>query len=99
MLTSNDILGFLRQNKPFINEHFFCSQIGLFGSFARNEQAEDSDIDIIVRFRDDAPDLYHLEIALKEYLKKQFNREIDICSEKWIRPVFRPLVTKEAIYA
>jgi uncharacterized protein len=98
MLTSNDILGFLRQNKPFISEHFFCSQIGLFGSFARNEQTEDSDIDILVRFRDDAPDLYDIEIELKEYLKKQFDKEIDICSEKWIRPVFRPIVTKEAIY-
>jgi uncharacterized protein len=73
--------------------------IDLFGSFARNEQTEDSDIDILVRFRDDAPDLYNLEIALKGYLKKQFNKEIDICSEKWIRPVFKPLVLKDAIYA
>lgn len=99
MLTSTDILSFLRQNKPYISEHFYCSQIGLFGSFARNEQTGESDIDILVRFREDAPDLYSIELALKEYLKKQFNREIDICAEKWIRPVFRPLVTKEAMYA
>ena len=99
MLSSNDILNFLRHNKPYICDQFYCSQIGLFGSFARNEQTEDSDIDILVRFRDDAPDLYSLEIALKEYLKKQFNKEIDICSEKWIRPVFKPLVLKDAIYA
>jgi uncharacterized protein len=52
-----------------------------------------------VRFRDDAPDLYEIEKSLKEYLKKQFNKEIDICAEKWIRPVFRPLVLKEAKYA
>lgn len=38
---------------------------GLFGSFARNEQTEESDIDILVRFRDDAPDLYSLEMELK----------------------------------
>ena len=99
MLTSTEIIGFLRQNKPYISEHFYCSKIGLFGSFARNEQTEESDIDILVWFSDDAPDLYTIEIRLKEYLKKQFNRDIDICSEKWIKPVFRPLVTKEAIYA
>jgi uncharacterized protein len=99
MLTSTEIIGFLRQNKPYISEHYYCSQIGLFGSFARNEQTEESDIDILVRFREDAPDLYSIELALKEYLKKQFNKEIDICSEKWIKPVFRPLVTKDAMYA
>ena len=99
MLSSNDILYFLRHNKPYICDKFYCSQIGLFGSFARNEQTEDSDIDILVRFRDDAPDLYSLEMALKEYLKKQFKKEINICSEKWIRPVFKPLVLKDAIYA
>ena len=98
-MTSNDIILFLRQNKHYICEQFYCSQIGLFGSFARNEQTEDSDIDILVQFREDAPDLYAIEMALKEYLKKQFNKKIDICSEKWIKPVFRPLVLKDAIYA
>lgn len=99
MLNANDILYFLRHNKPYICEQFYCSQIGLFGSFARNEQTEDSDIDILVRFKDDAPDLYGLEMGLKEYLKRQFEKEIDICSEKWIKPVFKPLVLKDAIYA
>jgi len=40
-----------------------------------------------------------VELELKEYLKKSFNREIDICTKKWIKPIFRPLVLKEAIYA
>jgi len=52
-----------------------------------------------VQFEKDAPDLYSLELELKEYLKKQFNREIDICSKKWIKPIFKPLVLKDAIYA
>ena len=29
----------------------------------------------------------------------QFNRPVDICAKKWIKPVFKPLVLKEAIYA
>jgi hypothetical protein len=71
----------------------------LFGSFARNEQSEKSDIDILVQFEKDAPDLYNLELELKEFLKKQFNREVDVCSKKWIKPIFKPLILKEAIYA
>jgi predicted nucleotidyltransferase len=99
MLSSIEIIKFLTENKSHLKNHFYCSEIGLFGSFARNEQTDLSDIDILVVFEANTPNLFEIEIELKEYLKKQFNREIDICSRKWIRPIFRPLVLKDAIYA
>jgi hypothetical protein len=99
MLSTEEILLFLKTNKSDLLKRFHCSEIGLFGSFARNEQSEKSDIDILVQFEKDAPDLYNLELELKEFLKKQFNREVDVCSKKWIKPIFKPLILKEAIYA
>jgi uncharacterized protein len=99
MLSANEIIQFLKKNKSYLRKNFFWSEIGLFGSFARNEQTEQSDIDILVVFEPGTPDLYHVELELKEYLKESFNREIDICTKKWIKPIFRPLVLKEAIYA
>jgi predicted nucleotidyltransferase len=99
MLSTEEILLFLKENKPFLLHKFHCNEIGLFGSFARNEQSEKSDIDILVQFEKDAPDLYNLELELKEFLKNKFNREVDICSKKWIKPIFKPLVLNDAIYA
>ena len=99
MLTSTEIIKFLKKNKPYLRKHFHCSEIGLFGSFARNEQTEQSDIDILVVFESETPDLYHVELNLKEYLQKEFNREVDICSKKWIKPIFKSLVLNDAIYA
>ena len=99
MLTSDTIIHSLAENKSYLREHFYCAEIGLFGSFARNEQTDQSDIDILVVFEPGTPDLYEVEQELKEYLKKCFKREVDICSKKWIKPVFKPLVLKEAIYA
>jgi hypothetical protein len=99
MLESNQIIQFLTENKPYLKTRFHCSEIGLFGSFARNEQTDQSDIDILVVFEPGTPNLYQVELELKEYLQKSFNREVDICSKKWIKPIFRPLVLKEAIYA
>jgi len=99
MLSSNEIIQFLKDNKSYLREHFHCSEIGLFGSFARNEQTEQSDIDILVAFETETANLYDIELELKQYLQKRFNRDIDICSRKWIRPIFKPLVLKEAIYA
>jgi predicted nucleotidyltransferase len=99
MPSTGEILQFLKENKPFLLNKFHCTEIGLFGSFARNEQSENSDIDILVQFEKDAPDLYNLELELKEFLKKQFNREVDVCSKKWIKPLFKQMILKEAIYA
>ena len=99
MLTSNDIIQSLSEKKSYLREHFYCTEIGLFGSFARNEQTDLSDIDILVVFEPGTRNLYYIELELKEYLKKCFNREVDICSKKWIRPIFKAIALKEAIYA
>ncbi|MBW6536652.1 MAG: nucleotidyltransferase domain-containing protein [Mariniphaga sp.] len=82
-----------------MKEKFFVTEIGLFGSYARNEQTENSEIDFLVVFEADTPDLYSVEKRLKEYLKDHFNREVDICAKKWINPIFKPLILNEAIYA
>jgi len=48
MLESHEIIQFLKKNKSYLRKHFHCSEIGLFGSNARNEQIDDSDIDILI---------------------------------------------------
>jgi len=98
MLSSTDIIQYLNENKSNLQKHFHCSEIGLFGSFARNEQTNESDIDILVVFEPETLNLYDVELELKQYLEKSFNREVDICSKKWIKPIFKPMVLKEAIY-
>lgn len=99
MLSSNDIIQSLSERKSYLRNHFYCSEIGLFGSFVRNEQTDQSDIDILVVFEPGTPNLYNVEAELKEYLKKVFNWEVDICSKKWIRPIFKSIVLKETIDA
>lgn len=68
------ILKFLRQNKDFLRKEFGVSHISLFGSFARGEETEESDIDLFV---DMPPDLHKL-LSLIEFLEKKLNRKIDI---------------------
>jgi predicted nucleotidyltransferase len=99
MLSSNDIIHSLSENKSFIRNNFNCVEIGLFGSFARNEQTDKSDIDILVVFEPGTTNMYEVEFGLKKYLEKCFNRKVDICSKKWIRPLFKPIILKETLYA
>jgi predicted nucleotidyltransferase len=99
MLSSAEILDFLKKNKPVLKEKYHCDQIGLFGSFVRNDQSDSSDIDILVVFDDNIKNMYDTEISLRKYLEKQFDRKVDICVKKWINPIFKPLILKETVYA
>jgi len=90
---------FLKENKDYFLKRFNIVKIGIFGSFARDEQTDKSDIDIIVVFDEDTPDLFGKRLELKNMVKSQFNREVDVCHEKAIKPVFRDLILGEAIYA
>jgi uncharacterized protein len=99
MLSSEEIINFLKEDQSYLKQKFFVSEIGVFGSFARNEQNEDSDIDFLVEFIPGTSDLYDKELQLKDYLGKRFNRRIDICSKRWIKPIFKPLVLNDVRYA
>jgi predicted nucleotidyltransferase len=48
MIQRQEILNYLSSNKELFYNQFSVIKIGIFGSYARNEQSEDSDIDIII---------------------------------------------------
>ena len=98
MYTQQQILSFISENRDFLKEQFHISKIGIFGSFARSEQKDDSDIDLIVEFENGTENLYELKLEIKEFFRKQFTLEIDICREKYIKPLYRKRILNEAIY-
>ncbi len=98
MLNRQDVLSYLRDNKEYLQKHFYLSKVGIFGSFARDEQKPDSDIDLLIERAPNAKNIFDSDWELQELLKKQFNREVDICTEKYIKPYFRPYILKDAIY-
>jgi len=73
--------------------------MGLFGSYARGEQKERSDIDLLVEFEENTQDLYELKLQLKDLFKERFGIEVDICREKYIKPRIKKTILKETVYA
>jgi predicted nucleotidyltransferase len=98
MLTQQNILNFLSENKLFLREQFHVVKIGIFGSFARNEQNPDSDIDILIEMENNVSNVYDLKWNLREFLKNQFQRDVDICNSKHIKPYAKNYILKDAIY-
>jgi len=98
MIQQDDIIEFLKNNKEFFSKKFNVEKIGIFGSFSRKEQTEKSDIDIIIEMPRGTTDIFEKKQQLKELLRNYFHREIDICRERSIKPLFREMILKETIY-
>lgn len=99
MLSNVNILDYFRTNKALLKERFKVVKIGIFGSYARGEATENSDIDVIVEFEEDTENIYDKKFELREFLATYFHKNIDICREGAIKPVFRSMILKDAIYA
>ncbi len=85
----------LRKLKPVLKERYKVKKIGIFGSFARNEQREDSDIDILVDFEEPVG-LKFFELA--DFLERELKRKVDLVSYGAISPYIRPYIEKEVIF-
>lgn len=68
-------------------------KIQIFGSFARNENKETSDIDVLYEFNATIR-LFSL-IALKEELELKLNKKVDLVSEKYLNPKLKSQILNE----
>jgi uncharacterized protein len=99
MIDSNQILYYLSSNKHRFEKEYHLVKIGIFGSIARGEQNENSDIDLIVEFKDNTPDLYTIKQQLKNEIQSRFNLPVDICREKYIKSIFKNQILTDVKYA
>ena len=74
-MTKNEILTELSKNKSYIEKNFEVDKIGLFGSYAKGKQTEDSDIDIYVEFKHKTFDNL---AGLWNYLEELYHKKIDL---------------------
>jgi len=99
MLHQSQILNYLSANKQNISRKYHLKKLGIFGSYARNEQTPESDLDLLVEFEDNTSDLTDKKEFLRKEIQSVFNIPVDICREKYIKPVFRQQILSDVIYA
>ena len=92
------ILEALRINRERLRKEFGIERIGLYGSFARNEQTEKSDIDLVYNLVEG----HHLPLIdrdrLQRILRKQLHRKPDLINQRYMNPFTRYTMLKEVIY-
>lgn len=82
----------LKEQKEFLNREHHVSKIGVFGSYARDEHSESSDIDILVEFT--RPVGFEF-IELKDYLETIFNKSVDLVTVKALKPYMKDEILSE----
>ena len=97
-MTNNkeEILRNLKMLKEEIKIKYRVKSIGIFGSYINNKQTDDSDIDFLVEFEENA-DLFHY-IGLSLFLEQRFNKKVDVVSKPALKEELRKNILQEVIY-
>ena len=94
-MNRDELLAMLRAHRETLAERFGVTSLALFGSYARGQAIETSDVDILVRF--DGPATSKSYFGVQFYLEDLLGRPVDLVTDKALRPSFRPYVEREAV--
>ena len=94
-LDKTSILNYLKEHYVEFKDRYDIDSLYLFGSFARDEQSVNSDIDLLVEFKK-TPDLLTF-IELEEYLSASLQNSVDLVPKRKLKAEIRDQVLKEAI--
>ena len=78
-----------------IRKEYKAELIGLFGSYVRGEQKGESDLDVLVKFLEGAT-LFDF-VGLADFLEERLSIEVDIVSERALRPELREQILKDVV--
>ncbi len=96
MVTKKIVLDYLKAYKQKHSKEYYIDKIGIFGSVARDENRQHSDLDVVVDFS--KPNLFVLA-GIMEDLKEQFHVKVDVVAlSNSMNPSLLRRIEKEAIY-
>jgi hypothetical protein len=89
------ILDALRQQIPLLTERYGVESLEVFGSYVRAEQKKDSDLDILITFKEDPSLLTY--IAIENYLSDLLGIKVDLVMKDSLKPKIGQQILREAI--
>ncbi len=96
-MEKEEVINRIIQNRAFI-ESKGAIRIGLFGSYSKNTQSKDSDIDFLVHF-DDKKTNFDNFIELSMFFEDIFDRKVELITSESIDSDFYTIIKKDLIYA
>lgn len=91
----DEALSTLRSYLPDLRRDFGVRRIALFGSTARDEAGQESDLDLLVDF--EVGPTFDSFMGLKFYLEDRLGKRVDLVTPNALKPRMRPIVEREAV--
>jgi uncharacterized protein len=96
-LNKRDLFSFLTQHRHEL-ERFGVKRCGVFGSFVRDQQTPESDIDLLVEFEAGSKSFDNF-IHLVFFLEDSLNRRVEVLTPESLSPFIGPHILREVEYA
>ena len=96
MMDKSQAVKLLKQSKKLLSERFGVTELALFGSTARGEAGDRSDVDILVAF--DGPATSSRYFGVQFFLEDLLGCSVDLVTEKALRAELRPFIERDAIH-
>lgn len=96
MKTLEEIKQWLVQHKFVLRERYQVRELGIFGSYVRQEQTETSDVDVLVEFSE-TPSLLKF-INLENYLSDNLGVKVDLVHKTGLKPRIGERILAEVVY-
>ena len=90
-----EVLNSLRTHKHVLAGRFGVTEISLFGSFARDQATEESDVDVLAKFDTRATSRSYFGVQF--YIEDLLGRRVDLVTDKALRLELRPHLEREAV--
>ncbi len=90
-----EFIRILRQHFPELSKEYKISYLGIFGSYVRGEQKEDSDLDVLVEFSK-IPDLFEF-IGLEQELSDMLGVKVDLVMKNALKPTIGERILEEVV--
>jgi uncharacterized protein len=96
MRDTSEILEKLRELRHELKEQYHVRNIGIFGSYSRKHQTEQSDLDLVVEF--DQPIGMMAFVHLKNLISDRLKIKVDLVTPDGLHPLIRDQVMHEVVY-
>ncbi|MGB0723087.1 MAG: nucleotidyltransferase family protein [Gammaproteobacteria bacterium] len=94
-MTRDETLSILRQHKPEIIDRFGVARLAIFGSTARDEAEQGSDLDVLVGFTGKANSRRYF--GLQFFLEDLLACSVDLVTDRALRPELKPYIERDLV--
>lgn len=89
----------IAENKEYLKKTYGVEAIGVFGSVARGDSNEKSDVDVVVDLNYEEKPIGLLEFCgLQIFLEDLLEKKVDLITKRGIKPIIRESILRDVVY-